>query len=380
MISAGVEGRLPYMTYSEPWSRSPPKPSSEVFLRPAPKLLPPATRSYNGMPATTYPNGTRIAPSRPISKYPSPPPAVPVNLTQPKEEPKEEPMSPYSPYRLFQHPAQYSTFPYPSLCQQPYMLRPSFPATPLSPQEMFSPATPTASGAATFLSPPATFSPPSSIVKHSQGGMLRREKRNSPVTSTAQSAVPHSPLPQSPSFKVPSGKEGSMKHRLLTRPEDAARSMPLDLQKPQEGRKRLTATISPPRSPKKQPTPAAIHFQKGLLVSLTNGEVKRIEDMRTEDFIKSAEENPALRLAESTVVKINEGKDGHVTITLAYDQMREQVITLSMDKFGVLRRSKCINATKNVNTWTVAVHRVECYEMWPIYLSSHGQIFILAPA
>uniref|UniRef100_A0AAR5Q5N6 AXH domain-containing protein n=1 Tax=Dendroctonus ponderosae TaxID=77166 RepID=A0AAR5Q5N6_DENPD len=373
MISAGVEGRLPYMTYSEPWSRSPPKPSSEVFLRPAPKLLPPATRctqeqttiflpyrSYNGMPATTYPNGTRIAPSRPISKYPSPPPAVPVNLTQPKEEPKEEPMSPYSPYRLFQHPAQYSTFPYPSLCQQPYMLRPSFPATPLSPQEMFSPATPTASGAATFLSPPATFSPPSSIVKHSQGGMLRREKRNSPVTSTAQSAVPHSPLPQSPSFKVPSGKEGSMKHRLLTRPEDAARSMPLDLQKPQEGRKRLTATISPPRSPKKQPTPAAIHFQKGLLVSLTNGEVKRIEDMRTEDFIKSAEENPALRLAESTVVKINEGKDGHVTITLAYDQMREQVESDCKHPYYVIGHgwASC-NPDRTLQCHGLKVHRLQ---------------------
>lgn len=40
MISAGVEGRLPYMTYSEPW-RGPPKQPPELFLRPAPK---PATR------------------------------------------------------------------------------------------------------------------------------------------------------------------------------------------------------------------------------------------------------------------------------------------------------------------------------------------------
>lgn len=276
------------------------------------------------MPATTYPNGTRIAPSRPISKYPSPPPsAIPVNLTQPKEEIKEDPLSPYSPYRLFQHSPQYTPFPYPTLCQQSYMLR-TFPPTPLSPQELYSPATPTASSTATFLSPPSTFSPPSSLTKSTQ---LRGDKRASPITSAALPSIPHSPHPQSPSFKVPSGKEGSMKHRILTRPEDAVRTMPLDLQKPPEGRKRLTATISPPRSPKKHLNNNTVpaNFQKGQVIQLANGEFKRIEEMRTEDFIQSAEKSPALRLAESTVVKIEEGKEGHVTITLTYDQRRAQV-------------------------------------------------------
>ncbi|XP_066154997.1 uncharacterized protein Atx-1 [Euwallacea fornicatus] len=315
MISAGVEGRLPYMTYSEPWSRNPPKQPAEVFLRPHPKLLPPATRTYNGVPSvpTSYPNGGRIG------KYPSPPPSsLPVNLTHQKEDVKEEPLSPYSPYRPFPPSPQYSLFPYPSICPQPYMLRtPTFPPTPLSPQEMFSPATPTASSTATFLPPhPETFNPPTSLVK-STGGVL---KRNSPV--------PNSPLPQSPSFKVPSGKEGSMKHRLLIRPEDSPRPMPLDLQKPPEGRRRLVAsTASPPRSPRKHLNNNTVpaNFQKGQLVQLGNGELKRIEDMRTEDFVQSAEKNPALRLAESTVVKIEEGKEGHVTITLTYDQRRAQV-------------------------------------------------------
>lgn len=336
MISAGIEGRLPYMTYSEPWSRNPPKQPPEVFLRPAPKLLPSATRctqepspiflpyrSYNGVNTTTYPNGTRIAPSRPISKYPSPPPsAIPVNLTQPKDEIKEDTVLPYS-YRIFEHSPQFTSFPYPTLCQQPYMLRtPPFPPTPLSPQEIFSPGTPTASSTATFLSPPATFSPPS-IVKTSQGGVLR-DKRTSPVTPTVLPAVPH---PQSPSFKVPSGKEGSMKHRILTRPEDALRNAPLDLQKPPEGRRRLAATISPPRSPKRHLNNNTVpeNFQKGQLIQLANGDFKKIEDMRTEDFVQSAEKSPALRLAESTVVKIDEGKEGHVTIALTYDQRRAQV-------------------------------------------------------
>lgn len=112
-----------------------------------------------------------------------------------------------------------------------------------------------------------------------------------------------------------------MKHRLLTRPE------PLDLQKPPEGRKRLTATISPPRSPRKHLNNNTVPptFQKGQLIQLASGEFRRIEDMRTEDFIQSAEKSPALRLSESTVVKIEEAKEGHVTITLTYDQRRAQV-------------------------------------------------------
>ncbi|XP_030765841.1 proteoglycan 4 isoform X1 [Sitophilus oryzae] len=384
MISAGVEGRLAYMTYSEPWSRNPPKHQPEVFLRPAPKLLPPAARcteeqplplflpyrSYNGVSAgggtlaaagnggvpvtATFPNGTRIAPSRPIGKYPSPPPtALPVNLAQPKEE-REDPLSPYSPYRIFPHSPQYSPFPYPALCQQPpYMLRtPSFPPTPVSPQETFSPGTPTASSTSnTFMSPPATFSPPSTIVKHHSP--LVREKRTPPT-------------PQSPSFKVPSGKEGSMKHRLLTRPEDAiARNGPLDLQKPPaEGRKRLGATMSPPRSPKRalNNNAAPGNFQKGQMIQLANGEFKRIEEMRTEDFIQSAEKSPALRLAESTVLKIEEGREGHVTVTLAYNQRRAQVEVDSTPEhpyFVMGHGWASFNPDRTLQCYGLKVHRLQ---------------------
>ncbi|XP_076272059.1 ataxin 1 [Rhynchophorus ferrugineus] len=337
MISAGVEGRMPYMTYSEQWSRNPSKPPHEVFLRPAPKLLPPTAasrcteepvpfihyRSYNGSgSAATFPNGTRIAPTRPLGKYMSSPPStsLPVNLTQPKEECNDT-IAPFSPLRLFPHSPQYTSYPYPGLCPQPYIIRgtPPFPPTPLSPQETFSPGTPTASTTATFMSPSATFSPPSTIVKPPYSMNAIRDKRTPPLTPTS--------LPASPGFKVPSGKEGSMKHRLLIRPEDGPRNAPLDLQKPPEGRKRLAAAASPPRSPKRALNNNAVpaNFQKGQLIQLASGEFKRIEDMRTEDFIQSAEETPALRLAESTVLKIEDRREGHVTITLTYDKRRAQV-------------------------------------------------------
>lgn len=272
----------------------------------------------------------RLAPSqRPISKYPSPTSiSTPVNLTQQKDEIVEE--LPY--YRLYT-PPHLSHFPqFTTMYQSPYppIIRSTFPPTSLQPLETYSPTTPTAITSSTFLSPPSTFSPPSPV---KPGQSVLRDSRI-PTQTTQQTAQIQSNH-QSVAFKVPSGKEGSLKHRILTRPEDACRNLaPLDLQKPIEGqRKRLNATMSPPRSPKKSinnNNTVPSNFTKGSLIQLANGELRKIEDMRTEDFVSSAEHSPELRLAESTVVRIEENHaTGTATITLSYNQRRTQVNTKS---------------------------------------------------
>ncbi|XP_031347160.1 pollen-specific leucine-rich repeat extensin-like protein 2 [Photinus pyralis] len=320
MISAGIEGRLPYMTYPEPWG-GPPKQPPE-FLRPAPKPLPP--NRYNGVHLSSSLNGTR-QPQRQPSKYPSPPAATPVNLTQQKEESTEE--LPYSAYsRLFPPPPPFMyhpSGPYTSLYQPPYTppLRANYPQPPpLSPLEPpYTPTTPSATGSAIFLTPSATFSPPAVVQQQPSQTITRVERK------------------PSPSFKVPSGKEGSLKHRILTRPGDSIHLRhSTDAQKPNDGpklseatRKRLTATVSPPRSPAKTGTSNVVpvgNFTKGSLIQLANGELRRVEDMRTEDFVNSAERSPELRLADSTVVRIEENPiTGTGTVTLSYNQRRTQV-------------------------------------------------------
>ncbi|KAF5305608.1 hypothetical protein FQR65_LT07688 [Abscondita terminalis] len=322
MISAGIEGRLPYMTYPEPWG-GPPKQHPE-FLRPAPKPLPP--NRYNGVTISASLNGTRLGPpQRPPNKYPSPPAATPVNLTQPKEEATEE--LPYSVYsRLLPPPPPFMyhhTGPYSSLYQPPYTppLRTSYPQPPpLSPLEPpYTPTTPSATGAAIFLSPSATFSPPAVIQQQPSQTTTRVERK------------------PSPSFKVPSGKEGSLKHRILTRPGDNVHHVRHSLDAQKDGsklsestRKRLTATVSsPPRSPAKTGNNNVVPvstFTKGSLIQLANGELRAVEDMRTEDFVNSAERSPELRLADSTVVRIEENPiTGTGTVTLSYNQRRTQV-------------------------------------------------------
>lgn len=267
-------------------------------------------RYSNGLHPPTQ-NGTRLglAHQRTPTKY-SPPTVAAVNLTQHKEDVDEHHYALYSRLLAHQHPSFFPQSPYSTLYQSPYnpMGRPNFVhAPPLSPLEAYSPTTPTAS--TTFLSPPSTFSPPTTAKT-----ITNRDKRLSQP------------------FKVPSGKEGSLKHRILTRPEDAnprgAAAAPLDLQRDPSARGKLTSASSPPRSPKRTVNNNTIpsNFVKGSLIQLANGELRRVEDMKTEDFVMSAEQCPKLRLADSTVVRIEENPiTGTATITLSYNQRQSQV-------------------------------------------------------
>lgn len=51
-----------------------------------------------------------------------------------------------------------------------------------------------------------------------------------------------------------------------------------------------------------------------------------MEELRTEDFILSAEKSPDLQLADSTVVKILTANNNNVMITFSYDNNRSKVI------------------------------------------------------
>jgi hypothetical protein len=56
-----------------------------------------------------------------------------------------------------------------------------------------------------------------------------------------------------------------------------------------------------------------------------------VEDMRTEDFVSSAEKSPALRLDPSTVVRIQEGAGGTARLTLSYGENNTQVVVSSAE-------------------------------------------------
>jgi len=105
---------------------------------------------------------------------------------------------------------------------------------------------------------------------------------------------------------------------------------------------RLVGDSSRPRPPTSmpcatptliQPTPCALgvgpscdtqnqvlpsHFHLGSLIQLTNGDLKRVESLSTEDFIRSAKSSPEVKIDQSTVTAIEPCKErGTVMITFS---------------------------------------------------------------
>ncbi|XP_041080504.1 ataxin-1-like [Polyodon spathula] len=66
---------------------------------------------------------------------------------------------------------------------------------------------------------------------------------------------------------------------------------------------------SPSPSPAPKPPLVLPHFAKGSLIQLSTGELRRVEDMHTEDFMCSADASPELRLSYCTVQRIRESPD-----------------------------------------------------------------------
>ncbi|XP_067854158.1 ataxin-1-like isoform X2 [Heptranchias perlo] len=66
-----------------------------------------------------------------------------------------------------------------------------------------------------------------------------------------------------------------------------------------------------------QSPPAHIpsHFMKGAIIQLANGELKRVEDLQAQDFVRSAEISAGLKIDSSTVIDVVESqRPGYVTL------------------------------------------------------------------
>jgi hypothetical protein len=118
-------------------------------------------------------------------------------------------------------------------------------------------------------------------------------------------------------FKVPSGKEGSLKHRILIRPngeKDGRRKSPSSVDK-----------VTLPTTNNNNPT----NFSKGQLVEIAHGELKRIEDLRTEDFMIASGKTQNLQMIDTTVVKITPNSK-NVTVTLSYGNHRKKMTEIKL--------------------------------------------------
>lgn len=192
----------------------------------------------------------------------------------------------------------------------------------LAPPQSSLPAIPitNSSSSMPLSSPSSILSSPSSTASSSSQNGVQQPQINQIKSNSTSSISDRNCLnrekeiknSKSVGFKVPTGKEGSMKYRILARPyeKDGRRKSPV-MDK---------ATIA--RSTTNNNTPT--NFTKHSLIELGNGELKRVEDMRTEDFALSVEKSPGMKLVDSTVNKIMKGPH-NVIITFSYGVNRSAV-------------------------------------------------------
>ena len=163
---------------------------------------------------------------------------------------------------------------------------------------------------------------------------------------------------------MPAGKEGSLKHRILTRlsPEPTNltvenSSLPLEAEdlsikvakhtNNENGTGTGTGTgtgssrssshsggsgsgsrTNSPKTEKKECYQTFNSFLKGSLIQLANGVIKKIEEMTTDDFVQCAKFRPDLKLLDSTIVKINADSTKSfdcIHITVHYNEHHSQV-------------------------------------------------------
>ncbi|XP_013778759.2 ataxin-1-like isoform X1 [Limulus polyphemus] len=199
-------------------------------------------------------------------------------------------------------------------------------------------------------------------LKINSGQEVQSQLPGCPLTEfgTKQMPFDHDPtrgLPLGTSYKVPTGKEGSLKHRILRPPNiniieppaSALHGAPLSAPPTHGPRDELPSPKQPrlgtpvPRSSLSSLSPHAAHqlvppkpnvtsnvsspscdptlqqansstsrlhypvyFRKGAIIQLADGQLKQVEKLTTEDFIESASRSADLRIDSSTVVKIEE--------------------------------------------------------------------------
>ncbi|NXL96278.1 ATX1L protein, partial [Alectura lathami] len=86
----------------------------------------------------------------------------------------------------------------------------------------------------------------------------------------------------------------------------------------------LDKDLAPLQPPSSSHLPS--HFMKGAIIQLATGELKRVEDLQTQDFVRSAEVSGGLKIDSSTVVDIQDSQwPGLVTLHFVVGEQQSKV-------------------------------------------------------
>lgn len=347
-VGHGLQAHLPYnhqavtvhnhrMSYVEPSAylksvvppssqQSSEQPPTPEFLRPLPKPAP-----VNPLKAP------RASSKYAVSTVASAVDCRPVNLTATKEPPPVEHHhmrmeDRHHPYPVYGHPRLYVG------------------ASPYHPYSMHQPPAPAPYGV--YTSPYAPVIPRDT--RHHLMQPPQERRYPSPPNKNGVIGNQTSPSASPPEqFKVPNGRDNNNKpslqqqqQRILPPPPPPLPALTVSAVNHNNNNinsnnnngpaepspKKLRRATPEPLSPA-APTKTS-NFTKGSLIRLANGNIKKVEDMRTEDFLNSVENSNMHKIDPSTVVRIEPVTDtptvkGNIKITLSYgDQRNHQVRAL----------------------------------------------------
>lgn len=344
-VGHGLQAHLPYnhqavtvhnhrMSYVEPsaYLKSVVPPSSQQsseqsptpeFLRPLPKPAP-----VNPLKAPRASSKYAVSTTAAVD-------CRPVNLTATKEPPPVEHHhlrldDRHHPYPVYGHPRLYVG------------------ASPYHPYSMHQPPAPAPYGV--YTSPYAPVIPRDT--RHHLMQPPQERRYPSPPNKNGVIGSPSASPPEQ--FKVPNGRENNNKSSLQQQQQQRILPPPppplpaltvaavnhnnnsinnnnniIGPAEPSPKKARRATPESPP--PPASANRTSSNFTKGSLIRLANGNIKKVEDMRTEDFLNSVENSDLHRIDPSTVVRIEPVTDsptvkGNIKITLSYgDQRNHQV-------------------------------------------------------
>ncbi|RXM34075.1 Ataxin-1 [Acipenser ruthenus] len=152
------------------------------------------------------------------------------------------------------------------------------------------------------------------------GGSGEVEARSTIVTSSLQfAAVPHTFV----TTTVPFGAAETLVSQPSTTYHAAMVQAQIHLPMVQP-----MATATPPSMLTPPATSSSLppYFMKGSIIQLANGELRKVEDLKTEDFIQSAEVSNDLKIDSSTVERIDSSQNpSFAIIQFAVGEHRAQV-------------------------------------------------------
>lgn len=126
---------------------------------------------------------------------------------------------------------------------------------------------------------------------------------------------PPPPLAQAPALPV-----------MPSNPAPAVVAAPSPTPAPVPAPPPVSIQASPSISSSSSPVALPPFFMRGSIIQLADGELKRVEDLKTEDFIQSAEISSELKIDSSTVERIDSGQSPNaVVIQFSVGELKAQV-------------------------------------------------------